>query len=122
MLSRYALCGSNVYLLSVLFEFTWKTRLPAFMVPVTLYVDTLGVVDTVVAEGAPVTLVSALVTLARFTGTEVGPFTRSLRLPTVETTARDVMSRQFPPIRGQSLGDGVGHSSRPHSLIVVLGL
>ena len=78
-------------------------------------------VGTVRTEGAPGTPVSASVTLVLFTGAEVGPLTRSFRLPTVETTTCDVMSRQLPPICGQLLRDGVGHSSRPHSLSVGLG-
>ena len=76
-------------------------------------------VDTVLAEGAPVTPVVASVTSALFTGAEVGPLIHSFCLPTVETTARDIMSRQLPPIRGQS-GFDVGTSMISHSLIVVL--
>ena len=82
-------------------------------------------VGTIFTEGTSVTPVSASVTLALFTGAEVGPLTRSFRLLTVDSTARDVMPRQFPPgvplIREQSWRDGVGHSSRPHSLGVDLG-
>jgi len=67
----------------------------------------LDAVGTVRNEGAPVTLVLALVTFAHFTGAEGRLMTSSSPVPTVESTARDVMPRQFPPgvplIREQSL-------------------
>ena len=92
-------------------------------VPVTLGVGSSSVLEAVgtpLTEGAPVTSASALVTSAHFTGAEGRLVTSSCRVPTVETTTRDVKSRRLPPIRGQSIRGLVRQSLPPHSLGVGL--
>ena len=106
------------------------TRLISFLMAGAHLVGEVGSVGTVLPEGAPVTPVSASVTLALFIGfssPEGQP--RDMRWSftlIVDSTARDVMrlSRQLPPggpLSGEYERSGVGLTLVPHSLVVDLG-